>query len=57
MRTDYLSGREHPVEVVATNNVAQDQYTGEKTEAAESRDDQGHPRRVPRLGRLMPIAD
>ena len=57
MRTDYLSGREHPIEVVATNDMPQDQYAGEKAEAAEGRDDQGHPRAVARLGRLMPVAD
>ena len=57
MRADRLAGREHPVEVVAADDVAEDQHAGEQAEAARRRDDQGHPRAVARLRGLMPVAD
>ena len=52
-----LAGRQHPVQIVAADDVADHQHAGEEAEPAGRCDDQGHPRAVARLRVLMPVAD
>ena len=57
MRPDRVAGRQHPVQIVAADDVSDQQHAGKETEPAGRGDDQGHPRAVARVRVLMPVAD
>ncbi len=57
VRSDQVAGGQHLVEIVAADDVAQDQYPGQQAKPAGSGDDQGHARAVSRTGIVVPISD
>src|SRR6476660_6028916 len=57
MRPDRGAGCEHPIEVVAADDMAEHQDAGEQAKSAGCRDGQRHTSAVSRLPRLMPVAD
>ena len=57
MRPDHGAGCEHSIEIVAADDMAEDQYAGEQAKSTGRRNGQRHAGAVSRLRRLVPVAD
>ncbi len=57
MGADLVAGGEHRIELVAANDVAQDQYAGEQAQAAGGGDGERHARTAAGIVTVLPIAD
>jgi len=57
MRADFFAGGQHHIQVMAADDVAQHQHTGQQAQAAGTRDGERHARTAPCITPVVPVAD